>query len=242
MNPISKLPKHWQEWYRLWDAAVPESAEKLRLKGGLLSRSDSQQSYSAAFELFLFATFTHRGLNVDFQPTVNGVNPDFRISDRRRCDVYVEAGVIFNDPLENELTYRSLETSIWQEFKQLTSEDFSVQMAHSTGKPGSVSPRLVRQEVQRWIDKLNVAEVSILHGYGSAVDRTFQFGNWELYVSLLPKTPEDRVQRGLTALSLAGFSGSWTDNPIERLRPKIAQKASQARKTGSHCIVAIGER
>lgn len=46
----------------------------------------------------------------------------------------------------------------------------------------------------------------------------------------------------MTALDLAGFSGSWTDSPVERLTHKVAQKASQARKTGSHCIVAIGER
>ena len=242
MNPISKLPKHWQDWYHVWDASVSESAAKLRLKGELLGTPGSQQSYSAAFELFLFTTFKNLGLNVDFQPSINGVNPDFRIADRRGHDVYVEAGIIFNDPLETEEAYISRETPIWQEFKQLTSDQFSIQMAHSSGNPGNVSPRSVRQEVQRWIEQLNVAEVDILHGYGRAVAKTFQFGSWELYVSLLPKTPEDKVQPGLSALDLSGFSGGWTDSPIDRLRPKVAEKASQARKTRSHCIVAIGER
>ena len=241
MNSISKLPKHWQDWYHEWDAAVPESAEKLRLKGELFGTPESQQSYSSVFELFLFSRFKTLGLNVTFQPSINGVNPDFRIADQRGYDVYVEAGVIFNDPLEMELWYMSSGMPIWHQFKQLTSENFSVQMAHSSGNPGSVSPRSVRQKVQEWIEQLDVADVNVMHGYGNMVDRTFQFGSWDLYVSLLPKAPGEKVQLGMRAVNLAGFLGSWTDSPIERLRPKVAQKSSQARKTGSHCVVAIGK-
>ena len=242
MHSISELPQHWQEWYQVWDAAVSESAEKLRLKGELLGKLESQQSYSAAFELFLFVTFTNLGINVDFQPSINGSNPDFRIADRRRQNVYVEAGVFFNDPAEIEMDYMSKGMPIWQQFAQLESEDFMVQMAHCSGNPGNVSPRSVRRRVQQWMDHLSVSEEMILPGYGFPADETIQFGNWRLYISVVLKTPEDKVRLGSAAVGLSGFSGGWNDSPIERLRPKVAQKASQARKTGSHCIVAIGER
>ena len=242
MHSISELPQHWQEWYRVWDAAVSESAEKLRLKGELLARLGSQQSYSAAFELYLFSSFTNLGINVDCQPSINGVNPDFRIADRRGEHVYVEAGVFFNDPAEIEMDYMSKGMPIWKQFAQLKSEDFMVQMAHCSGNPGNVSPRSVRRLVQQWMDHLGASDGMTKHGYGFPADETFQFDNWELYISVALKTPEDKVRLGSSAVGLSGFSGGWNDNPIERLRPKVAQKASQARKSRSHCIVAIGER
>ena len=70
MKPVSELPEHWQKWYKEWDANVPENENKLRLQGELLGEPGSQQSYSAAFELFLFSTFNNMGLNVDFQPEI----------------------------------------------------------------------------------------------------------------------------------------------------------------------------
>ena len=81
MRSISELPEHWQEWYQEWDASVPENEKKRRLRGELLGGPGSQQPYSAAFVLFLFSTFNKMGLKIDYEPEVNGVNPDFYISE-----------------------------------------------------------------------------------------------------------------------------------------------------------------
>ena len=242
MRPISELPEHWQTWYEEWSASVPDNENKLRLQGELLGEPGSQQSYSAAFELFLFSTFNDMGLKVDFQPEINGVNPDYWISDKRECGAYVEAGVMFSDPLETEMKYISMGMPIWEEFKNLKSLDFVVKTASSSGHPGNVSPRLVRREVQKWIDGLDPSEVRTKHHYYILPYRTFQFNNWRLDVDLDLKYPEDKERLGEMAVDLAGFSGGWSDGPAERLKSKLQEKSSQVRKTQGHCVVAVTGR
>ena len=239
LKPISQLPEHWQIWYEEWNASVPENESKLRLQGELLSEPGSQQSYSAAFELFLFSTFHNMGLNVDFQPEVNGVNPDFRISDKRGCGAYVEAGAMFSDPLETEMSYISTGGPIWEEFKKLQSNDFFVKNASSSGNPGNVSPKAVRRKVQWWIDQLDPTEVRMKHYYNILRYKEFQFKKWTLDIELELKSPEDKDRIGKTAVELAGFSGGWSDVPAKRLKTKLEEKSSQVRKTKGHCIVAI---
>ena len=242
MKPISELPEHWQTWYQEWDASVPDNESKLRLRGELLTEPGSQQSYSAAFELFLFSTFNSIGLKVDFQPEINGVNPDYWISDKRGCGAHVEAGVMFSDPLETEMAYISMGMPIWEEFKNLKSLDFTVKTASSSGHPGNVSPRSVRRKVQEWIDGLDPAEVRMKHHYYILRYRTFQFKDWRLDVELDLKSPEDKERSGEAAVELAGFSGSWSDFPAGRLKSKLEEKSSQVRKARGHCIVAITGR
>ena len=242
MKPISQLPEHWQTWYQEWDANVPDNENKRRLRGELLSKPGSQQSYSAAFELFLFSTFNSMGLAVDFQPEINGVNPDYRVSDKWGRSAYVEAGVMFSDPVETEMFYSSMGMPIWEEFKNLESLHLTVRYASSSGHPGNVSPGLVRREVQRWIDQLDLAEVRMKHHYYRLQYKTFQFKNWSLEVEVGLKSPEDKERLGKIAVDLAGFSGGWSDDPAKRLKSKLKQKSSQVRKTKAHCVVAITGR
>ena len=184
MKPISELPEHWQAWYEEWNASVPDNENKLRLQGELLGEPGSQQSYSAAYELFLFSTFKSMGLTVDFQPEINGVNPDYWISDKRGYGAYVEAGVMFSDPLETEMSYISTGMPIWEAFKKLQSSDFLVKNASSSGNPGDVSPKVVRRTVQEWIDQLDPAEICMRLYYGVPLCRTFQFNDWSLEVEV----------------------------------------------------------
>ena len=242
MKPISELPEHWQTWYEEWNASVPDNENKLRHQGELLGEPGSQQSYSAAFELFLFSTFNNMGLKVDFQPEINGANPDFCVSDKRGCGAYVEAGVMFSDPLETEMSYISMGMPIWEEFKNLESLDFTVKYASSSGHPGNVSPRLVRREVQKWIDQLDLAEVRMKHYYYNLPYRTFQFNNWRLDVELDLKSSKDKERLGEIAVDLAGFSGGWSDVRAKRLKSKLEEKSSQVRKTEDHCVVAVTGR
>ena len=242
MNPISALPEHWQRWYQEWDANVPDNESKLRLQGELLGEPGSQQSYSAAFELFLFSKFNSLGLTVDFQPEINGVNPDYSISDKRGCGTYVEAGVMFSDPLETEMSYMSTAEPIWEEFKKLQSDDFFVSIASSSGNPGNVSPRAVRRRVQWWIEQLNTVEVRKHASYGIPPRRRFQFPNWHLEVELQMKSLDDKERLGAAAVTLAGFSGGSSDIPAKRLKSKLEEKSSQVRKTKGRCIVAVTEQ
>ena len=242
LKPTSQLPEHWQVWYREWDSRIPDNENKRRLQGDLFSKPGSQQSYSAAFELFLFSTFNNMGLNVDFQPVIGNVNPDYRISDKRGCGAYVEAGVMFSDPVEAEMSYISMGMPIWEEFNNLVSLELIVKHASSSGHPGNVSPRLVRREVQKWIDQLDLAEVCMKHYYNNLPHRTFQFNNWRLEVKMDLKSSEDKERLGEIAVDLAGFSGGWSDDPVRRLKSKLEEKSSQVRKTKGHCVVAVTGR
>ncbi len=242
MKPISELPETWQEWYREWETSVPENENKRRLRGELLGEPRGEPSYSAAFELFLFSSFKKIGLSVTFQPEINGVNADFHISDMRGCGAYVEAGVMFSNPLETESSYMSMGMRIWEEFKKLQSHDFFVQRTSSSGHPGNVSPKLVRREVQQWIDQLDTAEIRKRPYYDVLPYKTFRFKNWMLKVKLQLKSLHDKERLGAAAVGLAGFSGSWSDHPASRLRSKLKKKASQVRKTRENCLVAITER
>ena len=242
MKPLSEIPEHWREWYHEWGVNVPESNNKRRLQGELLGKPGSQQSFSAAFELFLYWSFKKLGLKVDFQPEINGVNPDFRIVDEPGRSAYVEVGVMFNDPLETEMSYISTGMLIWEEFKKLRSNDFFVKHASSSGNPGNVSPKFVRREVQHWISQLVVTAVRSQQIWGIPPCKTFLFGNWRLDVELALKSPEDKERLGAKAVSLSGFSGGWADDPAKRLKSKLEVKSSQVRKTQSHCIVAITEK
>ena len=239
---VSKLPDHWQVWYQEWNAGVPENDKKLSTQGELLDKPGSQQSYSAAFELFLFSIFNKMGLNVVFQPEINCVNPDFFISDKRGCGTYVEAGAMFSSPLETELSYGSMLSDIWEEFMKLQSQDFFVQDISYSGHPGNVSPKSVRREVQQWIDQLDAAEVHTQRCYGVLPYESFQFENWSLYVELDLKSPEDKERQGATAVGLADFSSGWSDDPAKRLKYKLKEKFSQVKKTKRHCIVAVTEK
>ena len=119
---------------------------------------------------------------------------------------------------------------------------YGVKYASSSGHPGNVSPRLVRCEVQNWIDQLDLAEVRMKHQYNNLPYRTFQFNNWRLDVELDLKSPEDKERLGDTAVDLAGFSGGWSDVPAKRLKSKLEEKSSQVRKTKGHCVVAVTGR
>ena len=242
MKPLSELPEHWREWYYEWDVNVPESKNKRRLQGELLGKPGSQQSYSAAFELFLYWSFKKMGLKVDLQPEINGVNPDFYISDSSGRGAYVEAGAMFSDPLETENLHMTLERHIWKEFKKLRSPDFSVQRASSSGNPGNVRSTSVRHEVQQWIDQLDVKEARKQQSWGIPAYRAFHFEEWTLDVKLQIKSPDEKDQLGMIPVGLAGFSGDWSDIPANRLKSKLEEKSSQAKKTKDHCIVAVTER
>lgn len=249
MKSTSELPGHWQIWYQELCSIVPENENIKRLRGELLGKLGSQQ-YSAAFELFLFSLFKKIGLNVEFQPEINGINSDFHISDMRGCGAYVEAGVMFSDPFATELSYQNIGMPLWEEFKKIQSEAFSIEFADSSGHPGNVSPKSVRREVQKWVDQQNPAklldehslEYREYHHYNIPPTKKFYFGKWELNVALKLKSPEDKERLGKTAVELAGFSGSWVDNPANRLKSKLKEKFSQVTKTKSQCIVAITER
>ena len=149
---------------------------------------------------------------------------------------------MFSDPLETEMSYISMGMPIWEEFKKLESLNLTVKYASSSGHPGNVSPRLVRREVQNWIDQLDLAEVRMKHQYNNLPYRTFQFNNWRLDVELDLKPPEDKERLGDTAVDLAGFSGGWSDVPAKRLKSKLEEKSSQVRKTRGHCVVAVTGR
>ena len=148
---------------------------------------------------------------------------------------------MFSNPLQTELSYISMGTPIWEEFKKLQSQDCTVQQASSSGHPGNVSPRLVRSVVQQWIDQLDTAEIRMQHYDNVLPCRTFQFKNWKLDVELKLKSPDDKERLGAKAVEFAGFSGNWSDHPATRLKAKLKEKSSQVRKTRSHGIVAVTE-
>ena len=130
---------------------------------------------------------------------------------------------------------------IWQEFKKLQSQEFKVHRASSSGNPGSVGPRSVRDEVQQWVNRLDISEIRALCAHGILPYKTFHFGNWTLDVELDLKSPEDKTRLGAKVVETTGFSGSYLDVPAQRLEAKLKQKSSQVRKTMGHCIVAITE-
>ena len=254
LKPISELPTHWQIWYQEWDSSVLDNDNKQGLKSALLRNPGSPQSYAAAFELFLFSMFTNMGLHTKYQPKINCTTPDFFISDKIGNSAYIEAGAMFNDPIHKESLYSSLAMPIWAQFKELQSRHFSVQLAHSSGNPGDVSPKSVRHEIQQWIDELDcevqhlidqldlgTSEMPNQHYHYIQPYKTFEFKKWRLDVELELKSTEDKDRLGATAVELAGFSGSWSDNPADRVKHKLKEKSSQVRKTRSHCIVAITE-
>ena len=148
---------------------------------------------------------------------------------------------MFSDPFEAEMSYISMGMPIWEEFKNLESLDLTVKSASSSGHPGNVSPRLVRREVQEWIDRLDLAEVRMKHDYYRLPFRTFQFNNWRLDVRLDLKSPEDKERLGKIAVDLAGFSGGWSDDPAQRLKSKLKQKSSQVRKQKALCCGDYGK-
>lgn len=242
VKQISELPLHWQDWYQEWDSSVPSGQHREHLRSDLSNEREWQQSYSAAFELFLYTTFKVMGLDPDFQPEVNGVNPDFYISDKSGCGVYVEAGAMFSSPLETELSYSSMAMPIWAEFKKLRSLDFIVRRASQSGNPSNVRARQVRHEIQQWIDQPDTEQVRLFLAHTTRIHKLFKFNDWNLEVEFRRKTPEEKDRLGATAVDLTGFSGGWSDNPADRLKKKLQEKSSQVRKTKSHCIVALTER
>ena len=254
MSESEELPAHWQRWYHEWHENVLDDDTKRRLQGELSGRDD-RKAYSAAFELYLFSLFRVIGLNVEFQPMTNGVNADFLISDKwhnRSRYAFVEAGVMYSDPLERSLDYQAGEYRIWEDFKNLKSTEFQVSFAHSSGNPGNVRGKEVKREVQEWISRQEPSRLRDRHSLeylyytisGIFARETFEFHGWNLEVELELKTPQESENSGDSAVphQLVGFSGSWTDSPGTRLKLKLAEKFSQVRKTEKNCIVAITER
>ena len=253
MSELGKMPAHWQRWYHQWDESVPDGDAKRRLQGEFLERDD-RKAYSATFELYLYSLFRALGLDVEFQPTTDGANADFLLTERSHGlsqYAFVEAGVMYSDPLEELMDNHASADRIWKEVKGLRSAEFKVSFAHSSGNPGNVSGREVKRRVQEWICKQDSSSLrdnrsieSLLYtNFGIFANETFDFSGWKLEVELDLKSQQEKDKWGDSAVTeLAGFSGSWEDIPAKRLKSKLDQKFSQVKKTGKNCIVAITER
>ena len=254
MSELEELPVHWQRWYHEWDENVPDNDMKRRLRGELLERDD-RKAYSAAFELYLFSLFRSLGLNVEFQPTINGANADFLVTAKSQGlsqYAFVEAGVMYSDPLEELMENQVREDRIWEDFMKIKSDDFYVDTVQSSGNPGNVRSKSVRNTVQKWLDSQDVTklydgqnkEYWLYSRLGMLPRKTFEFSGWKLEVGLRLKSNQEKEQWGSSAVRplFAGSSGFWSDNPADRLKSKLDQKFSQVRKTGKNCIVAITER
>ena len=253
MRAVEELPVHWQRWYSEWSENVPDNDLRKRFQGELLG-TDSRKIYSSAFELYLFSLFRAIGLDVEFQPTTSGVNADFLVSDKSHGlsqYAFVEAGVMYSDPLEELMNNQASADRIWKEVKSLKSADFQIRFAHALGNPGNVRGKEVRSRVQEWLNGQDASrmqdsqskEYLLFSKFGILPRETFEFSDWKLEVELGLKSQQEKDKWDDSAITeLAGFSGSWEDTPAKRLKSKLDQKFSQVRKTGKNCIVAITER
>ena len=149
---------------------------------------------------------------------------------------------MFSDSSQKDSRFDSKRAEIWKEFKELRSEEFSVDRAYSSGNPGNVRAGSVRRRVQEWIDQLDAAEARQDRCYNILPSKTFEFKDWTLDIVLELKSPEDKERLGVTAVDKAGFGSGGLDGPAMRLKSKLKEKSSQVRKTYSHCIVAITEK
>lgn len=233
------IPKHWQSWYERLDCDFPGDWDGKTDVKSRLNGKDERQRYGAAFELYLYCLLKDKGLEVEFHPGVESADPDFLIRDMRGQNVYVEAGALFNHPLEEIGDHDKLASTIREKLNQIKSRDFLWYYLRPSGNPGNVKHVDVVSKVRDWVNNVSP------NADCWELENTFMFGEWELRVRMGPKTLEDKEKYGDDMYFLigeAGFSGGYSDYPQERLKTKLEEKSKQVRKAGGLSIVAVTGR
>lgn len=233
------IPKHWQSWYERLDCDFPGDWDGKTDVKSRLNGKDERQRYGAAFELYLYCLLKDKGLEVEFHPGVESADPDFLIRDMRGQNVYVEAGALFNHPLEAIGDHDKLASTIREKLNQIKSRDFFWNCLRPSGNPGNVRQADVVSKVRDWVNNVSP------NADCWELEETFMFGEWELRVRMEPKTLEDKEKYGDDMYFLigeAGFSGGYSDYPQERLKTKLEEKSKQAGKAGGLSIVALTGR
>lgn len=235
------IPKHWQSWYERLDCDFPRDWDgKIDVKSRLNGK-DERQRYGAAFELYLYCLLKDKGLVVDFQPGVESADPDFLIRDMRGRNVYVEAGALFNHPLERICGNDIFAEPIGRRLSQIKSRDFLWFDLEPSGNPGNVKHADVVSKVRDWVNNVSP------NADRWELENTFKFGEWKLHAVLEPKSPAVKKQYGDEMFSdyhveRWGFGGTYWDRPQSRLKTKLEEKSKQVGKAGGLSIVAITGR
>lgn len=211
-----------------WFERYPDT-ERSELRGRL-SSGDDFEFHSAWFELYLHGLHRRLGFDVVAHPAVPGVTtrPDFRLT-RDDESLLLEATIIGNrDGAGRARRIARIVAAI----NRTRSDDFTLFFDIESEGQTSPAMRDVRRRLERWLAKLDWADVRAAQERTFDMDalptRTERVGDWTFSFQAWPRNPEDRGRSGPVISAGPSDSAVWDHGGglLERLEHKAGKYGS----------------
>jgi hypothetical protein len=220
-------------------ARYPESDQKelaARIRSG-----NNQLFQSAVFEIILHEFLSRLGCKLESHPLLpNGSakRPDFLVTTPDDEQFYLEA-VLATERGDHRSTSR-IKESVLDYVSDTPHRDFMVAI-RSTGTPTTQpAAKKLRLEVHRWLDSMDVDEISAAIeqlGIDSMPSYEWNHEGWSLIFRPIPRAPERRGEGGSLIGMLTGEAG-WV-NSWEPIRDAIQHKGQRYGDLNRPFLIAV---
>lgn len=242
---------HLREMLQRWLGRLPPEKQKgivARMRHtGPGSPTEQKNFDSAFFELFLHEFLVGTGGAVVVEPTIEGLTPDFGVTERK------SDGEVFSYVVEatdiNVLSNSALDSD-WNEdhaldvLDEIESPDFFLNV-RTDGRLMSTPPKSALQRpFKELIQESNydrVCAIAELHGYSEMLmpSAKFEHGDWQLTGHLLPVARDRRPNRG-RFVGIGPIKAGWPKAP-SKLKNRLYEKGKKYSKVERLIIAVRGD-
>jgi hypothetical protein len=202
--------------------------------GDLYSRfrsEDDLQHCAAFFELYCSALFRHHDFSLKTHQPANPSTercPDFLVYSSNMALFHLEVTVVSGEEIDlrNQMHLNDLADAL----NSIDSPHFllhlSVTQVPSTS-PSALSVGKIRKFTQNALRRLDYAEVAeqlkMQHHCSSLSLRPWIEGEWKVYLSFSPRSPERVKHPGYRSLSTQSFPAQWTSDVERSQRERLSK-------------------
>ena len=219
-----------------WFEHIPE-AKRPSLRNRFRSHRDDQHD-GAFFELLLHELFLRLDCEVEFEPRVEGLTPDFRVS-QGDVSIYVDAtsvGLTSNPfhPSRNE-------QDVIDTLNTLSSSHFSLWIDVEGKLQRTIPKRDLARRVERLLKDSDPDEVRARIAKFGRHETPFEeirYGDWTLTIWLVPTPEDERSTNSGQPIVKGRYRAKWID-PISSVREALRKKAKTYRELHAPLLIAV---
>ena len=220
-----------------WYMEYPETA-RADLRGRFRSK-DIGQHTGALNELFLHALFRRLGYEVDVAPvgSDNRSRPDFLLASDAMPNFDLEATVA--EVSGEERSRRLRAARIYDAIDRLESPDFMLAIKSWSGPDMDPPTRLLREELQNWLDGLDVELVPDTPRLDDRPSFDFNYGSWKIGFWAIPIKDKCVVLDDDRMVGVR-FTGNHRLDSAGHIRRALEDKTTKYGTRDRPYVIAVG--